>query len=343
MRSSTEPFRRQSLFTAAFALYWTAAERVLPHPIPFLQYGLSNIALLAALPQIPFAPWLAAAVLKWAAQGVFNGLLFSPLMLVSGVGTIAAALSMQFFYLLLKKKASLISVAVLSALVSNVLRLAVASLFFGTDAVAFIAVPFLLGGWAASAVTGWLAQKLLPICHWNEVPPIAARKATDEERKTARMGWAAAVRLAPFSATAIFYATNCRKATVAFFFLLVFCFLIFRKKNRWTATAATFLFIFIFALFQPQGRILADLGFFRLTAGAVENGLFRASAFCALILSSKIALSKNALSVFSRFPFVGDFFLYFEAFWVLPLDRKKLFVRAYPREIAAVLNEEKED
>ena len=322
--------KRGALFTAAFCVYLSAVEAVLPHPLPFLHYGLSNIPLLAALPQLRFGWFLAAALIKALGQNLIGGILFSPLALISFCGSLTAALVMRGVYRMGRRFLTVIGVGVVSAFVSDCVRLAAASVFIGQAAASAAAVPFLLCGWICSILTGAAAVKLSPLNRLDSLPPISASVAfqpLQTPKSVARMVPFAAAVAATISANAALCA--------AVFVLTIAAAIILKVKNRWRSTAAVYVFIFVFALFSPEGEVLFRFGQFRLTAGAVETGICRASSFCALVLSSKIAVGE--VKRLFRFRFLGEFFAWFEALWSLPFDGKRIFSRSYTDEAAAVL------
>lgn len=324
--------KRGALFTAAFCVYLSAVEAVLPHPLPFLHYGLSNIPLLAALPQLRFGWFLAAALIKALGQNLIGGMLFSPLALISFCGSLTAALVMRGVYRMGRRFLTVIGVGVVSAFVSDCVRLAAASVFIGQAAASAAAVPFLLCGWICSILTGAAAVKLSPLNRLDSLPPISASVAFQPLQTPKSV-----VRMVPFAAAVAATISANAALCAAVFVSTIAAAIVLKVKNRWRSTAAVYVFIFVFALFSPEGEVLFRFGQFRLTAGAVETGICRASSFCALVLSSKIAVGE--VKRLFRFRFLGEFFAWFEALWSLPFDGKRIFSRSYTDEAAAVLTE----
>lgn len=322
--------KRGALFTAAFCVYLSAVEAVLPHPVPFLHYGLSNIPLLTALPRLRFGWFLAAALIKTLGQNLIGGMLFSPPALISFCGSLSAALVMQVVYRAGRRFLTAVGVSVAAAFVSDAVRLAAASVFIGETAAAAAAVPFLLCGWICSVLTGAAAGKLSPLNRLDLLPPVCA-SAVSPPPLTPK----SVLRMIPFAAAVTAAVASNAFLCAAVFALTAAVAAALKVKNRWRSTAAVFVFIFAAALFTPEGEVLLRFGRFRLTAGAVGTGIARASSFCALVLSSKMAVGE--VRRLFRFRFLGEFFAWFEALWSLPFDGKRIFSRSYTDEAAAVL------
>lgn len=331
--------RRAAIFTAAFSVYLGAVEAVLPHPVPFLHYGLGNIPLLIAVPQLPFGWFLAAVAVKLLGQGLIGGLLLSPLMAVSAAGSLTAALAMKGFYRLFGRFCTLTGVSVLSAFVSDAVRLAAAALFLGSAGAATVALPFFLCGWGCSLLTGEAARRMLPHCPLADVPAAegGALRRPAETRISVRNRFVSVLRPVPFAAAVAGALSGNAAVCLLLFAGIAVTAAVCRLRNRWGMTAAAFVCIVLFALMAPDGKLLAEWGPLRITAGALEAGLYRAASFCALVLASRLALMRGVPAFVRRFRAAGEFFVYFEAFWALSADAGRVLSRPYLREVAAVL------
>lgn len=336
--------RRAAIFTAAFSVYLGAVETVLPHPIPFLHYGLGNIPLLIAVPQLPFGWFLAAVAVKLLGQGLLGGLLLSPLMAVSAAGSLTAALAMKGFYRLFGRFCTLTGVSVLAAFVSDAVRLAAAALFLGSAGAAAVALPFFLCGWGCSLLTGAAARRMLPHCPLADVPAAAggalrrpAEAQVSVPRNSVRSRFGSVLRPVPFAAAVAGALSGNAAVCLLLFAGIAVTAAVCRLRNRWGMTASAFVCIVLFALMAPDGKLLAEWGPLRITAGALEVGLYRAASFCALVLASRLALMRGEPAFVRRFRAAGEFFAYFEAFWALSVDGGRILSRPYLKEVSGVL------
>lgn len=332
--------RRAAIFTAAFSVYLGAVEAVLPHPVPFLHYGLGNIPLLIAVPQLPFGWFLAAVAVKLLGQGLLGGLLFSPLMAVSAAGSLTAALAMKGFYRLFGRFCTLTGVSVLSAFVSDAVRLAAAALFLGSAGAVAVALPFFLCGWGCSLLTGEAARRMLEHCPLAEVPAAGggALRRPPETRGSVRDRIISVLRLLPFAAAVAGVLSGSAAVCLGLAAATAVTAAVCRVSNRWISTAAAFVCIVLFALASPDGKLLAQWGPLRITAGALETGLYRGASFCTLVLASRLALARGVPAFVRRFRAAGEFFVYFEAFWALSVDAGRILSRPYLKEVSDVLS-----
>jgi heptaprenyl diphosphate synthase len=95
------------------------------------------------------------------------------------------------------------------------------------------------------------------------------------------------------------------------------------KKNNPLITILIMAFIIAFNLIVPYGRVLASIGPFRITAGALLAGIQRAVTLEALIMLSRFTIRRD-LKIPGRFgELIGESFRIF----AIIMDRKKVITR----------------
>jgi heptaprenyl diphosphate synthase len=168
---------------AAFSLFLSAIEFIIPKPLPFLRLGVANLAILVGLRILRPRALLALIGIKVAAQAIMFGTLFSYGFALSVAGGLASGLAMLGVDRLLGKRISLVGVSVCGAFASNVGQIAVASLpiLFGAG-VWLIAPPFFLVGTVTSIVLGVMAERFTAVSVWVKMHQRQPRMGTDRER-----------------------------------------------------------------------------------------------------------------------------------------------------------------
>lgn len=76
-------------------------------------------------------------------------------------------------------------------------------------------------------------------------------------------------------------------------FILAFLCLILKKRIRWLSSFFVVIGITFFSLLTPDGKVLWQLWWFKITSGALLTGLFRAGILIFLQLLSKILISSK--------------------------------------------------
>jgi heptaprenyl diphosphate synthase len=275
-----------------------------------------------ALDILPFGEFALLALLKVAGQGIVTGTLFSYVLLFSLAGTFASALSMYALRRLLGTNlASMAGISVLGALLSNGAQIVLARLCVFGPSVRYIIPPFLATGVITGTGLGIFCERFIGKSRWyaRETSPRAAEDAALESagsaaaaanrtnreegsrgefrRKrrerherifSARDLCAAGLLMMP----ALVFNPNpyFRFLQFLFFSLLVW---LAGKKNNMPVTIAVFLSIVAFNLLAPYGRVLFSIGAFRLTQGALRNGLQRAATLEGLIMLSRFSIRRD--------------------------------------------------
>lgn len=165
MKSVTDGDERLYIL-AAFSIFLSIVEYMIPKPLPFLRIGLANLPILISLAVFPPRKVLALTVYKVVGQSLVQGTLFSYVALFSAAGSMAAALVMLGTHRLLGSRVSLIGVSVAGALAGNLVRLVLARYIVFGEQVWIMAPPFLILGLVSSVLLGWFGQVFVARSRW---------------------------------------------------------------------------------------------------------------------------------------------------------------------------------
>ena len=151
---------------AAFALFLSTVEYLIPKPVPFMRIGLANLPLIIGLGILKDREYIMLALLKVLGQGLVTGTIFSYIIVFSLGGTIASALVMYVLYRFGKRWISLVGVSIGGAMASNGVQLLLSQLILFGDAARLIAPPFLIVGLITSIILGVFAQQFVQTSTW---------------------------------------------------------------------------------------------------------------------------------------------------------------------------------
>ena len=144
---------------ASLSMLFALAETLLPHPIPILRYGLSNIPLLAAIYILSGQEFLLLSFIKGIAVSLLAGTLFSPIGLMSTAQSIAAGLTMLAIKGLLKERISVYGISAAGAFSSTLAQLILARFYLGRGILSLMPWMLLLSI-ISGILTAWLSTKL---------------------------------------------------------------------------------------------------------------------------------------------------------------------------------------
>jgi heptaprenyl diphosphate synthase len=156
----------QVALLAAFALFLSTIEYMIPKPLPFLRLGLANLPILIGLFLLNAPHLLLLVLLKVLGQGLVNGTLFSYIFLFSLFGSYAAALAMIGVKTAFGRTISAVGISIFGALASNCTQLLLARLFVVGEGAWLIAPPFLGVGLASSLALGIFAREFMRKSNW---------------------------------------------------------------------------------------------------------------------------------------------------------------------------------
>jgi heptaprenyl diphosphate synthase len=151
---------------AAFCLFFSMIEYLIPKPLPFMRLGLANLPVLIALFLLPDRKILLLIFLKVLGQGLVNGTLFSYIFLFSAAGSFSSGIVMLLVYKAAHRKVSLIGICLAGALVSNLVQLILARFFIFGKSAFIIGPPFLIIGTVSALILGAFAEQFTGTSRW---------------------------------------------------------------------------------------------------------------------------------------------------------------------------------
>ncbi|TFG64930.1 MAG: heptaprenyl diphosphate synthase [Spirochaetales bacterium] len=168
-KKSTRPLSKQEELTAllaAFALFLSTIEYLIPKPVPFFRLGLANLPVLLSLSLLTPGLYFLLVFLKIAGQGLVNGTLFSYSFLFSAAGSFASGLAMYGLWRALKGRLSYIGISMAGALSSNVVQLFLARFLVVGSGMWVIGPPFLVIGLVTSILLGIFSESFIARSTW---------------------------------------------------------------------------------------------------------------------------------------------------------------------------------
>ena len=151
---------------AAFSVFLSVIEYMIPKPLPFLRIGLANLPILISLAMWSPGRVLLLTLYKVIGQGLIQGTLFSYVFLFSAAGSFAGTLAMLGIYRLFRHRASLVGASVAGAFAGNMVRLFLARFILFGDRVWILAPPFLILGLVSSILLGLFASVFVARSRW---------------------------------------------------------------------------------------------------------------------------------------------------------------------------------
>jgi heptaprenyl diphosphate synthase len=171
---------------AAFSIFLSSIEFIIPKPLPFLRLGLANLAFLVGLRVLRTRELLVLAGLKVLVQGLMFGTLFSYAFVLSAFGTLASTIAMLAAYRWGGRHISLVGVSVCGAAASNLAQITAAGLLFLGPGVWIITPPFLLAGLVTSIILGVMAQRFISQSRWVKKHARDLHRGGNREERSSR-------------------------------------------------------------------------------------------------------------------------------------------------------------
>lgn len=154
------PITRLAFFTA-FAVTIFAAESLIPKPLPFMKLGLANIVVIFLLINFGFKDAFIVTIAKSVIGGFFVGTIFTPTMLMSLGGSLAAVFMM---YPAIKSRInfSLVGISIIGAISHNIAQLIIVRFLLIKESTVFYLTPILvIMGIVTGIITGYIASVLI--------------------------------------------------------------------------------------------------------------------------------------------------------------------------------------
>ena len=289
----------QIAFFASLCLFLSVLEYAVPKPLPFMRLGLANLPILLSVKKMPARDTVLLILLKVLLQATVSGTLFSYVFLFSCSGSFASGITILLLYNICGR-GKFISNAGLSlagALANNMAQLLCARFILFGENTRYIAPLLLSVGLVTALALGIFANlfeaKSVWFSEYSDKFPSPARPV--QENQSRKHIIIEGIRFACLFAAmlAMFFTTN---ICILWLCVLVFFLLsVIRRKGKikilppLVITAS----VTFFALLSPSGKILASLGTWRITAGALANGLRRSGILVGMTFVSQNMVSRS--------------------------------------------------
>ncbi len=309
---------------AAFCIFLSIIEYMIPKPMPFMRLGLAHLPVLLSLLIFPARGTLLLTLLKILGQGLVNGTLFSYVFLFSAAGSVSSTLAMLIVYRLFRKRISLIGVSVCGAMVSNIVQILLARVFIFGRAAVLIAPPFLAVGIISSVLLGLFAAGFASRSEW--ISNRTGRDFSNSNAAADAMNTDKDLYRKSFSGLSLpgitfLFGLLCIPAFVfqhntifiiseTVFFII---FSVLRGKHfRLLPNLLMALGIITASLLVPYGRVIAEIGALKITMGAIEAGARRAAVIIGLIYISRASVLRGLVLPGKLGNMLSLVFYYFE-------------------------------
>lgn len=151
---------------AAFCLFLSTVEYVIPKPLPFMRLGVANLPLLLGVRVFSPRRYFMLVLAKVAGMSLVSGTLFSYVFLFSLAGSLMSGGVMYGAKRLFGARIGYVGISVLGAAASNGTQIALAAFtVFGHSAL-LTAPPFLLSGLITGVAMGWYAERFDRTSRW---------------------------------------------------------------------------------------------------------------------------------------------------------------------------------
>ena len=264
--------KRRISYYAALAILFGAVELFIPKVLPFFRLGFANIPILLAL-DFSFPCFVLLALLKAIGNSYISGNIFSFFVLISIAQSLTSAISM---WILNKTKLfSNYGLSIVGASVSAITQLLVASLYIGKSVLSFLPMMLIIS-LASSILVAFFSYKLESL---KEPPALNFDEGSKADTTIVLCLVISAlasilIDSIPLALLALLIALMLQKAA--------------KRKIMLMPHITIALFMILFGLFTPEGRVIAYLGKFKITEGALSQSMMKA-----IRLSLTIAISQS--------------------------------------------------
>ncbi len=294
--------RKKLVFLAAMCFFLSIIENAFPKPVPFFRLGLANLPVMISFLVMSPSQSLFLVFLKILAGSVASGTLFSYIFLFSFCGSMASFLVMAAVFLLKERgMMSWVGVSLFGALASNCAQLALSRIFIFGESTVYVAPYFLVLSLGSSIALGLFAEFFQSRSRWLEAVIREDGLLVEQDDAPVKEGEGLVsfrLRLAFAVATIlclslVVFACFCKSPAVLWSLVAVMAAAVFvlRRKISVVTTAVMVLSVTAVSLLVPHGKILLELGFLRITEGALVQGLLRSGRLTACLFSSRLAFA----------------------------------------------------
>ncbi|MDD5972891.1 MAG: Gx transporter family protein [Spirochaetales bacterium] len=257
-------------YLIALSLFFSVAENMIVHPLPFLRYGFAMIPMLFALDKLNFKEYMALSIGKWLASTLSQGTMLSPFSIIALSSSISSALIMYVLFHVFGKFISLYTISLISSIVSTITQLLVASLFLGSVLMRISIVMLPL-----SEITGLLTAFLALHLKLNTNPPEIINTDNREDSPLT-------IILHILCALLVFFIKE-PLILLLIFIIAITLSLLQKRKVLYLNYIITFLAVTVCNLFSRNGEVL----FWFITKGALEEGIVKGLQLVSLVAISQ--------------------------------------------------------
>jgi heptaprenyl diphosphate synthase len=290
---------------AALSLFLSTVEYMIPKPLPFIRLGLANVPLLIAL-KFPPASFFTLVFVKILGQALISGTIFSYIFLLSLSGTLVSAAAMFLLRRAVPEKyISLTGISITGSFLSNITQITMARFFILGPAAVYIIPPFIAAGVVSGTALGMFCENFTRKSLWyrGERPSEQFFAEVKAAIPPSRPGFNRKPLLdtSAFPPKALFFAGLVMSASIllsgsplvktVLFFVFMLAALAAGRAGNLLFTAIFFAVITAFNALIPYGRVIYEIGVFRLTEGALLQGVSKAATVEGLIMLSRVTIS----------------------------------------------------
>ncbi len=309
----------QLSFFSALCLFLSAVEYAVPKPLPFMRLGLANLPILLAVKKMPAGWVMVLVLLKILLQAFISGTLLSYVFLFSLAGSLASGIAIVLLHALLKKTdaISFVGLSLAGAMANNAAQILCAKYIMFGENVRYIAPLLLVSGLVTGLCLGLFACLFEQHSRWyaecsEDFSEISMYAVTESPKKRLNYkGLVAIVAFIPCLFMLYVGTLGMEWCMVAFFFAVL---LIVRKgRVRIVPSVIVIVSVTLMALLSPDGKVLYELGNWRITEGALKNGLHRSGILVGMVFASSCIIGRNVVLPGKAGQFVSRIFFLFDS------------------------------
>jgi len=286
-------------FLAAYALFLTYAEALLPRLTPFFRFGLGNTVVLLAL-GLPVPAFLLLIFIKTIAACMINGTLISPFFLISICQSVVSGF---FMYLLNKIKGRWLSIYGISfsgSAISALVQIFLCSLYLKTGVYVLLG-PMLIFSVFSGFITAFLSQNLKITKNIPDFQQLLEERKASSVKESSSLKIIIVISVILIFSAVIFAMKNIyilAGCLVISFIAQLSC----HRKIKLVPHISMWLFVVISCLFVPQGEVLYKILKLSITKGALLSGIEKAMKLSAVMALSQCLtiLRPKGLSLISQ-------------------------------------------
>ena len=288
------------IFISALCLFLSAIEYAIPKPLPFLRLGLANLPIIIFLKRIRLRNLLLIIIFKVLGQAIISGTLFSYIFVFSVSGSFSSGLMMFVLYksLYRKKLISNVGLSLLGAMANCLAQLICAYfIMFGANTI-YIAPLLTIFSAITGVILGLFCNYFEEKSKWFQEFDLKSIKTDINLKIPAEIGKKMSnimaiitiiIAIISFVLLLIIRNNIFTWSIVGLFFVL----LEITKKGKVKVfpPLLTVFFIILFSLLSPYGLVYLDMGFIKITQGALESGLRKSGILLGMTFCSQLILA----------------------------------------------------